>query len=1040
MAIGAIKAKIDELAKAGNWERINSLYPASGNPDYYAYAQKVKGEYDERAAREAEYAAANELEGKRGSGPQAISITERELIDRLKANGITEGDDMEKAIEAYEYSKDALNRNPDLTPQEIKENLIARNINKARVEKIAEYFPRVENFAKADIGIAPHTGSFSDSISRRNFLRANHVPQKVIDETEKDTASNARGNFTLPKVAKDFVEENYAKHARANIKKQNLTPEQIRLGVVEEHTADTLPESTPNRDMVELGKGGAELLFGSLGLGPHKFKGNKFAEKTADETHAENMIRQINPNLGSELQRKKELRDVTSRNFGKDAGQAAARPYMDKAGADFKKRHQELFGDIENEHEQSLINKMNKNYLEKIAPTIHQKYMTQGVKSHGHAKKERDEAYEAATEGTARAITESRARNRGISVGATLGEQQNQGNLASLSGHLSEKDAARDLAAVESLEKQNEAQNLDKLAHTQRIHAIGTNERAQKQKEINEDIRQSEKEHNFTENMGRTFLDAAHANPVSTGPQEEHLEIPKRTGMQSFAGSLAGLGQGLINGKEKTAKAGGRIRRAAGGTVSPLAHSKYVTPHAMIGYLQAKSSHQRLATGGQVDSNFMQDAVFAGELPSTALRQKIRQDVLGQAKEDYDAKSRNHLAVGGAVDMFANAKLERGAPPNPIAQGASMAKSFVESDRDREIKDKVHAERMKILNPEAEPEESMLKRGLRGFMAGAANTGNNDWLARTGKAYMGAENADSAAKEARRLRQKEQQKLLLDVGKQYSDERNAEKKMSLSEQAHELAKRKLAEDELTGQSTRGYHEAHSRLFDAQAGKLSEGYGLNGEHPDDMPTKPQTAKSQEHLDHIEGDITALQDAADANAHLRSTLNGVSGGSMTGSVAEMPLLGGEYTASLLSGSPVKKINAAKRASTSTIDKLNAVRNRFNEGKASGRTKLEAEVAFNSKAGLQYNEDENNEATDSNRTAIDRHFDALIRSNKNWGGSKSQLARIEDARVKALKKYEDAAKGTVSATNPGKQAATNNNAKEAARQKLASMGIHK
>lgn len=778
---------INSLASQGRWDKIRAMYPVGSHEPGYEYAQQVLQAEENRIAREAAEAAGRTHEAKLARGPAPREAASNDVIDRLRKMGIPEKD-LRDAGAAYSNLIDAYGNHPTLTPQELLQEMESRGYHADEIKRMQPFFDRVKPVVDADLGISNPTTTFPDEISRRNYLIANHFSDAEIQDIDRGTLFNGSNTkYTIPDTARAKLEEQDFKHQRGRVKRSaEQKNREVLDKIVQDYNEHTMPESSREKHAMEIGAAGSHLLAHAASQGAFKYKGKRLADETADEKAAEVLLRDMNPNTRESLSRKKTLEDVTSRNFGKDAAQKAAAPYMSKASADFAKRHNDLFGDIETAHEKSLYDQGIRNWEDKIAPSIKAKYLTPGVRGHGHVAKEVGEAAEKTMRGVNEAIIGQRAQNRAASMGATLSEQANQANLAGQAANLTQADIDADLKATEALEGIHARHRGERRQHAADIGQLGENKADRAQKEINAAIKEAEAEHGHAERIGRVLADVGNANPVSEFKKEETLEKPKRTGMQSTASGLMGLGAGML-GK----KAGGRVKKAIGGTVSPISHSKYVTPHAMISYLQAKSSHQRLATGGAVDPNFIQDAVFDGVLPSTELRQQVRRQVLGQAKEDYDAKSRNHLATGGAV--------------NPIMEGASLAKHFVEK------------ERMKILNPAPEKEESMFSRGLKGFMAGAAASGNNDWVARSGRSFTGAVAADDAAKEAKRQRDKEHKKLIMEVGKQYADERNAEREFGLHERKHELAEKGMGLHEKEVNAKIGHWTALGNAMKAQQG-------------------------------------------------------------------------------------------------------------------------------------------------------------------------------------------------------------------------------
>lgn len=1034
--------------------------------DSWEEAPEIRRIIEERRMA-TEKAAEDSFEAKIGRGPAATQTVPKEVHDRLRRLGVPPGK-MKDTVDAYSNMKDALARNPHLTEKELREDIASRGYHADHIAKMESAFKTVEPLVKADLGQSNVDTDFPDEASRRNYLIANHFTDAEIAKTlshwtpQNNEYQKKARIFPIPDVAKDRIAEQQVKHAEARVKRSNAQQEEAqRIGVVQNYDAQTMPGTAPEKHAMELGAAGSDILAHQYGRGYQKYKGDRFAKKTPEEEEAERLTKELNPNTAAEAERQRILKEVTSRNLGKDASQKAAAPYMSKASADFAKRHNEMFGDIETKNEQSLIDKMNENYLEKIAPSIHQKYMTQGVKSHGHVAKEQAQLLKQAQEGTARAITETRAQNRAASMGATLGEQANQGNLARQAGALSQADADADRRTTETLEEIHARHEKEKLLHATRVGAIGEANKDTEQHKINDARQEFRNEENHATKYAEKMIDAANANPISGLPQEQEIPSAKQTGRASTAAGFMGMGASMLGGmfggaKEK--KAGGRIHRATGGPITPVAHSKYVTPHAMIGYLQAKSSHQRLAAGGQVDPNLIQDAVFAGELPSTALRQKIRQDVLGQAKEDYDAKSRNHLAVGGTVDMFANAKKAPTAT-NPIAQGASMAEDFVESNRDREIKDKVHAERMKILNPKAEPEESMFSRGIKGFMAGAANSGNDDWVARSGKAFTGAISADDTAREAKRKREKERQKLILDVGKQFDNEINAKKKMSLSEKAHALSLRKQAEDELTGQSTRGYNDAKTKLALDELGEYvrpdtakEKSVGDPSLDPDlslddNTLSRPEIRLKPNDRNNAITKYTTLDAELDKGQQAALEMYDMSKSTNTGAQHTYETL--QPITAILSGHMPGTLGRFKTIGQNFVNAQNEVNRLTGVGDARLSDKAR-EAQEREKPAPSKDEETNIGAATKGFNQFRAHRVNNIRNLKRVGAPKSAIAKSElalknfdadwaDKQPKAEKSTSHNDTSATSGVNPGKKAAAKNDIKEAARKKLASKGIY-
>lgn len=972
-----------------------------GHPDEVSEAHQILNERRHAAETKANNERDAQKEAIIGRGPSATPTVPAEVSSRLKRMGVTPGK-MKDAADAYSNMKDAYARNPHLTEQELIEDLTARGYHPNHIQAMETMFKVLEPIVKADLGQSNVETVFPDEESRRNYLIANHFTDPEIDNTLSHwkTMNNKPGQYRIPDVAKERIAEQQIKHAEARVKRSNAQQEeQQRIGTVQDYDAQTMPGSAPEKHAMELGAAGSDILAHTYGRGYQKYKGKRFADKTIEEIESDLLTKELNPKSKEERSRQKELKDVTSRNFGKDATQKAASPYMSNASADFAKRHNELFGDIETAHEKSLYDQGRRYWEEQMAPTIKAKYLTPGVRGHGHVAKEVGEAGEKTMRGINEAIIGQRAQNRAISANATLQEQKNQAMLAGQAGALSQADASADLATVEKLEGIHARHQQERLNHAKRLGTIGESEKGEEQRKLDDARQEFRNEENHATKYAEKMIDAANRNPISGIPPEPEIPRPKQTGKHSTAAAFAGMGAGMFNklyGETEKA-AGGRIRRAIGGPVTSVAHSKYVTPHAMIGYLQAKTAHQKLATGGAVNPNFIQDAVFDGVLPSTELRQQVRRKVLNQAKDDYDAKARNHLAVGGPVGMFANAKIERASPrriqkapvsANPLAEGIDLAKNFADSKRDKEIQDKVHTERMKILNPTPEKEESLLSHALKGFMAGAASTGNDDWVARTGRAFTGAVSAGDAAKEAKRQREKERQKLIMDVGNQYAAERHQEKTHGLAEKGHELAKEKHSYDKLVGASTIGMNEAHQGLFEAQAKKLKSGYDMEGVPIEDQPTRPQTTQDKTALDKTALAFKALKGVATHLFPIMETSYKLDSGENLGKAQN--ILGSTLT-SAFSSAKQEDLENMKTQSTTIVDAIQKLERDLGEG--GNRTLAQAfATTVNAKPDPTKPRSENIRIIQSTFKSLDDTLSFIEQKYKSHGATPNQIAEIK------------------------------------------------
>lgn len=935
--------------------------------------QETEAQRIERQARET----AQAHEAKIGRGPTRTETVPDDVYSRLKKMGVSH-DNIREAAAAYANIKDAYARNPDLTSEQLLEDLKVRGYHENAIKAMEPFFKTVEPIVRADLGQSKVASNFPDEISRRNFLIANHFsPEEINKElgiwnSQQHEYQKQTGSFYLPDAAKERINKQQIKHAEAKVKRSNAQQEERhRLEGVQKHTDQTIPGQSQEKTAMDLAQFGAETLVGAYGRGHQKFGGERFAKKTNEEKEAERLNKVVNPFTKEQQQRQQKLEEITGKHFGKESIKKSAEPFLNKATADLDDDYQRRFGNAEDKFESSIIDKMNRNYLEKIAPSIKQKYLTPGVRGHGHIKKEVDESLRQAHEGTADAITAHRIAHRGQNYGITANERERQLKGAELSGNLTKGDISSDLAVKGALEESKNLDDKRKLDYAARIGSIGENNKATEQEKLNDTRQEFRDEVNHAEKFGRAMIDSANANPVSALPNEEKLPRPKRTGLGSTAGGFMGLGAGLINGKEKekTAKRGGRIYKAEGGSVLSPNHSKYVTPKAMIGYLKAKNNRVMLATGGAVDPDLIQNAVFDQVAPTTELMRDNRRNRLNQLKDQYD-NSRKKYAVGGEV--------------SPLTQGISMAKNVVaEDEKEKYLKEKVNAARERIINPVAEEEDHPLKRALTGFMRGATATGNDDWVARSGKAYTAVDEAHQLAKEKKRKHEQEHQKSLLQVGRDYQKERETEK-------SHELAKQKQAHDELMGESTRNYQTEHSKLFKAQADKLKGGFGENGEHPDDMPTKFQTEKSKSVLDKSRTIVDAAKGVARNLDPLLKTAIKLDSGPNIGKANEWV---GPTLTSAFSNVKQKDLTDMHSQSTSAIHSIQGLEKLLGES-GGGKLAQALKIQTESKPDPGKTRNENIRLTLGLYSGVEDVLKSEKIKRKSHGASRNEIKDIDEA----------------------------------------------
>ena len=771
--------------------------------------EKLRTQADKKKAKEAFDAT---HEGKILKGPAPVDSTPSDVLSRLQRMGISPSDNS-FAANLYFKMKQVQEDYPDITPEEFKDVLTAANYSDHQITKMMGLYDKVKPIAEADLGLGDPERSFADEVSRKNYLIANHFTDDEIndflkDETTLDKSNQERNrSFPVPQPAKEKIALNDLKYQGNQVKLSTAEKQkQVVDKAVQNHNEFTLPDQTPEMHTLELRRLAAELqVEGSLNQGAFKFPGKRLADVEPEELEAQQVIADMNPNTAKEQERRQKLEDISKRHLGKDTIRNAANPLLNKATSDLDEDYRRRFGDAEDKFESSIIDKMNRNYLENIAPSLKQKFLTAHVRGHGHLDKELGDVLKKSQEGTADAIAGHRIAHRGQNYAITSSERERQLKGADLSARLAKDEIETDEALKKSLQTDNKLLEEKQLGYAEAQGAVGVRKGARKQKLINDKIRDAQRQHDFPQEQARIISDMGQGHILDVGRKEYHLHQPEQvspTGLKNTAAMIGGAGSALLIPKKKEEntnnnKEGGRIQKASGGLISDN-HMKYVTPKAAIGYLAAKNKRTKLAQGGQVDPNLVQNAVFDKVSPTTELMRDNRRNRLYQLKNQYD-NSRKKYAVGGNV--------------SPLAEGISMAKTVVSQDeQEKEYKQKTAAIRQQIMNPEPEEEESMFHRALTGGMRAVAAMDNDGALARTGRSYMAVHDAHSANKDSKRKREAERQKSQLEVMRDYQKEVE-------SGRNYELEKQKANTAEETAKAQRSYYGAHARMHDANEKKI-----------------------------------------------------------------------------------------------------------------------------------------------------------------------------------------------------------------------------
>lgn len=772
----------------------------------------------------------------------------------------------ESYLQAYEY----LRENPKATPAEIGTYLGNKGVdihNKELFDRIMQYSIPA---AQADNGIAPlhfpakeyaerylqangYSPEEAQSTANTEFKHDNTLSEDVTDEIH---ASNLQKQAHEYQVNRDAEGTKAAKRSEPRSELGDIEKIPTNEGMDSQSTHGPKWAQQAKKAVLQ-----AQIKL--INQDHTKYEKERIARLSPKEIEARALHEGLNPSSPGNRKDLDLALESLRKQTGENSATTAANPYVEKANKSFQHLQKDLFGDIENAHEKSLYDQGMRNWEEKIAPSIKQKYLTRGVKGHGHVAKEVGEAAEKTMRGVNEAIIGQRAQNRQASIQAGAIEKEMAAKSAAIAGNNAKEDAAHNLEATRSLHDAHIADQAQRRGHAEILREQGKEDRDFNQREMDLNHSAWKEAENDQQDKLKVLSDMTSGLPTSTTTTGSGAAPvrPENTAGTSAAAALIGMGRGIV---EKKFKKGGRIKKASGG----LIQSKHLSLSTQIKLLDMIGKHKKLASGGQVDPNFIQEAVFAGVSPSTELKQQNRRQVLDNMQQEYE-NSRAKFADGGSV--------------NPIAEGASMAKNFV--DNDKEMKEREKALKMQVMSmreqafaPTVEKERHPILSALDAGMAGAAATGNNDWIANAGKAWTGAAQNIDAKDQQKQAQQRERRKEMHAIAMQMAAEHE-------SAQNHELAKKKMGLNEKLVNSQIGHYAAQNEALKGKEGQNNpESKTLNA-----AARKDKTVA----LDNIK---TAMKMKRDIEAG-RSIINRVDTGPITGTISNIPGIG-KYVASAFS----------------------------------------------------------------------------------------------------------------------------------------------
>ena len=441
----------------------------------------------------------------------------------------------------------------------------------------------------------------------------------------------------------------------------------------------------------------------------------RIAQKTPLQALAQQRLVELDPFLGETKANQQNIIDRI-RGLDKDPAKTAIREYLNPASQTLGQAHEDLIGAEERAAEDVYRRRGMEHLQEDVLPKIRNKY---SPISHIHGG--RDKELTRAVRNYGREIEDSlagmRLKNRAITVPAALQHRDQQTRSGQALANASISDAQHSMAAIEGLQKAQDATIGSKEKFINSMHGIGQAEQAREQQKNDLAYEQFKEQRDQGLNNLQRFSDLIRGHPQPVASTSTNLLPPRiMRSNASSAGELMSAQAGRMM-PQAAFKKGGRVTKADGGNISPLQdainwsvidrespidemkrNARRQQAMDMMGRL--KNHRQMYAEGGAI-SPIEKGAMTASNI---AMLEKSKQD--RERFREYNASKQVHQPNPWLTDFFktgskAVAQSKALAPyggviiPNGFDNALSaMSVSFDEKDKERAAFEKAQQEAM----------------------------------------------------------------------------------------------------------------------------------------------------------------------------------------------------------------------------------------------------------------------------------------------------------------------------------------------------------
>lgn len=294
----------------------------------------------------------------------------------------------------------------------------------------------------------------------------------------------------------------------------------------------------------------------------------RIAQKTPLQTLSQQRLAELDPFLGETKANQQNIIERI-RGLDKDPAKTAIREYLNPASQTLGQAHEDLIGAEERAAEDVYRRRGMEHLQEDILPKIRNKYSPISH-IHGGRDKELTRAVRNYGREIEDALSGMRLKNRAITVPAALQHREQQTKSGQALANAAISDSQHNMAAIEGLQKAQDATIGSKEKFINSLHGIGQAEQAREQQKNDLAYEQFKEQRDQGLSNLERFSNIIRGHHLPTASTSTNLLPPKFVASPySAAGEIMSSNAANMM-SQRPFKRGGRVTKADGGNISPL--------------------------------------------------------------------------------------------------------------------------------------------------------------------------------------------------------------------------------------------------------------------------------------------------------------------------------------------------------------------------------------------------------------------------------------------------------------------------------------